>query len=113
LSDLPNRLKCLDTLACILPAGPATSCVRVEDGNYNGCYCGTVPTGDCLKGVAPTGMFGPCKGFMDVGFPGQSPSSIAMNMRNPMYSPGRAMRLASCLHGALEMYLDERCRSCF
>lgn len=112
-TDLAQRLNCLDTLACVLPPGSAVSCVNVSTVNLTPCYCGTVATADCLSGNADGGVYGACKGYIDVGFPGQSQSYIGTNISNINYSSGRAMKIAQCMGDIFNSSLDDRCGSCF
>ena len=100
-------------MACVLPAGSAVSCVSIPTVNLTPCYCGTVPTADCLAGGADSGVYSACKGYIDVGFPGQSSSYIAANMSNVNYSSGRAMRVAQCMGDIYAATLDDRCGTCF
>jgi hypothetical protein len=112
-TDLAQKLNCLDTLACVLPPGAATSCVKMPDVNVTICYCGTVPTADCLAGSQDGGVYGACKGYIDVGFPGQTPSFIGSNISNVNYSSGRAMKIAQCMGDLLNATGDQRCATCF
>jgi len=114
-TDLAQRLNCLDTLACVLPAGSAVSCVKMPEVNLTACYCGTVPTPDCLAGSVDSGVYHACKGYIDVGFPGQSQSFIGTNISNPKYSSGRAMKIAQCMGDIFNQgdLGDVRCGACF
>jgi hypothetical protein len=113
--DLARQLNCLDTLACVLPPGSGVSCVIVDTAALTPCYCGTVATEDCIAGrpASDGGVYGTCKGYIDVGFPGQGGAFIAKNLTEIEYGAGRAMQIAKCATSLLQRQMDERCRSCF
>ena len=114
--DLARQISCLDTLACIFPPGAGVSCVVPDTGALTPCYCGTNTTEDCIAGKATDGgVPGVCRGFIEVGFPGQTASFIAKNLSNIDYGPGRAMKIAVCASTSLTQNAppDERCRACF
>jgi hypothetical protein len=109
-----ERQNCLDTLACAIPAGAAVSCVNSASVNLTPCYCGTVPTADCLAGAAPgSNTYGVCKTQIEGGFPGQTASFIGTNISNPSFSSGRAMKMIQCAGDILGATGDTRCGSCF
>jgi hypothetical protein len=117
--DLARQLNCLDTLACVLPPGSAVSCVIVIPGTspaLTPCYCGTVSTEDCIAGrpASDGGVYGACKGYIDVGYPGLGGAFIANNLFDINYGAGRAMQIARCAANIIERFpTDVRCQSCF
>jgi hypothetical protein len=115
-TDATQRQNCLDTLACALPAGAATSCVGAMASNLTPCFCGTVPTSDCLSGSPASGgaVYGQCKPLIEAGFPGQSTGFIAANLSNADFSAGVALKLARCAADiAYAFAIDETCGTCF